>query len=119
MGDVAATKRRTGTGPGLAAPPGRVGPRVSPSGRATAYLTPEDRVDVGRQARAAVKRSAHGGWTPAAGRDPLGILEEQARGREQSLIPIRYGRMAASPFAFYREPRRSWPPTWPVRPAPA
>ena len=79
-----------------------MGPRVSPSGRATAYLTPEDRVDVGRQARAAVKRSAHGGWTPAAGRDPLGILEEQARGREQSLIPIRYGRMAASPFAFYR-----------------
>ena len=30
------------------------------------------------------------------------LLEEQARSRVQSLVPIRYGRMAASPFAFFR-----------------
>jgi uncharacterized protein (DUF2252 family) len=75
---------------------------VSPTGRVTAYLTPEDRAAAGRLARAEVKRSAHAEWAPAPGRDPLGILEEQSRGREQSLVPIRYGRMAASPFAFYR-----------------
>jgi uncharacterized protein (DUF2252 family) len=70
--------------------------------KAAAYLTPEDRAAVGRRARAAAQRSSHGEWTPPAGRDPLAVLEQQSRGREPSLIPIRYGRMAAGPFAFLR-----------------
>jgi uncharacterized protein (DUF2252 family) len=35
-------------------------------------------------------------------RDPIGLLEEQAASRLPELVPIRYGRMLASPFAFYR-----------------
>lgn len=35
-------------------------------------------------------------------RDPLDVLTEQDEGRVQSLVPIRHGRMNASPFAFYR-----------------
>jgi uncharacterized protein (DUF2252 family) len=35
-------------------------------------------------------------------RDPIGLLEEQAVSRVPELVPIRYGRMLVSPFAFYR-----------------
>ena len=35
-------------------------------------------------------------------RDPVEILVEQGAERQQDLLPIRYGRMAASPFAFLR-----------------
>src|SRR6202012_780381 len=44
-----------------------------------------------------------GEWEPSAGReDPLAILEAQAATRVAKLVPIRHGRMAASPFAFFR-----------------
>ena len=62
-----------------------------------------DRVERGRTARAAVPRSTHGEWTPPAGRrDPIDLLQEQASERVQELLPIRYGRMLNSPFAFFR-----------------
>ena len=35
-------------------------------------------------------------------RDPIDLLEEQAMTRLPELVPIRYGRMLESPFAFYR-----------------
>lgn len=35
-------------------------------------------------------------------RDPLALLESQASSRVADLVPVRYGRMAASPFAFFR-----------------
>ncbi len=48
-------------------------------------------------------RSRHGDWkAPADRTDPLEILALQATTRVPDLVPIRYGRMAASPFAFYR-----------------
>lgn len=66
-------------------------------------LTSEERLAKGRAAREATPRAAHGGWAPAPGRpDPLALLEEQAQTRLPQLVPIRYGRMLASPFAFYR-----------------
>ncbi len=34
--------------------------------------------------------------------DPVAVLERQGRDRLPELLPIRYGRMAASPFAFFR-----------------
>ena len=34
--------------------------------------------------------------------DPIELLEEQAKRRTPDLVPIRYGRMVSSPFAFYR-----------------
>jgi uncharacterized protein (DUF2252 family) len=61
------------------------------------------RAERGRTARTAVPRSTHGEWTPAADRrDPIELLQEQAAERVQELVPIRYGRMLNSPFAFYR-----------------
>ena len=47
-------------------------------------------------------RSSHGPWAPAADRDPVGLLEEQASTRVPNWYPIRYGRMLVSPFTFYR-----------------
>jgi uncharacterized protein (DUF2252 family) len=67
------------------------------------HLTPAERAARGKAARAEVPRSSHGGWDAPSGRaDPVGLLEEQAKSRVQDLVPIRYGRMLASPFAFYR-----------------
>ena len=58
---------------------------------------------MGRATRADAPRSSHADWTPAKDRaDPIELLEEQARTRVQELLPIRYGRMAATPFAFFR-----------------
>jgi uncharacterized protein (DUF2252 family) len=37
-----------------------------------------------------------------AGRDPLALLEAQDRSRVAELGPIRYGRMLASPFSYFR-----------------
>jgi uncharacterized protein (DUF2252 family) len=57
----------------------------------------------GKAARKATPRASHAAFEPAAARtDPLGLLERQAATRVPELVPIRYGRMLASPFAFYR-----------------
>ncbi|MGE0066313.1 MAG: DUF2252 domain-containing protein [Solirubrobacterales bacterium] len=62
-----------------------------------------DREAQGKAARSKARRTAHGEWQPADDRrDPIEILEGQAASRVPELVPIRYGRMAASPFAFYR-----------------
>src|SRR5205085_2582949 len=65
--------------------------------------SPAERTEMGRATRADAPRSSHADWTPAKDRaDPIELLEEQARTRVQELLPIRYGRMAATPFAFFR-----------------
>jgi uncharacterized protein (DUF2252 family) len=57
----------------------------------------------GKAARSAASRSSHAGYrAPADREDPVAILERQAESRVPDLVPIRYGRMAASPFAFFR-----------------
>ena len=57
----------------------------------------------GRAARQEVPRGAHAGWAPAPDRpDPVDLLEAQASDRIEDLMPIRYSRMMASPFAFMR-----------------
>ena len=67
------------------------------------HLTVDDRVAIGRTARANTPRESHAAWAPPSERsDPIALLEEQARTRVADLVPIRYGRMLASPFAFYR-----------------
>ncbi|MGZ4708240.1 MAG: DUF2252 family protein, partial [Acidimicrobiales bacterium] len=66
-------------------------------------LSIDERAARGKAARAAVSRASHGEWAPAADRaDPIALLEHQATTRVPELVPIRYGRMAASPFAYYR-----------------
>src|SRR4051812_224351 len=62
-----------------------------------------ERRAAGKSAREAVPRKAHAVWRPPADRpDPVGILERQASTWLQELLPIRYGRMSQSPFAFFR-----------------
>ena len=57
----------------------------------------------GKAARADVPRSAHGAWEPpSVRRDPVELLDEQARTRLPELVPIRHGRMLVSPFTFFR-----------------
>ncbi len=69
----------------------------------TASLQPGESAERGRGARRQVPRSAHGDWHPADDRpDPVAVLMRQAESRVQELLPIRYGRMSASPFTFYR-----------------
>jgi uncharacterized protein (DUF2252 family) len=65
--------------------------------------TGEERRAAGRALRAEVPRSAHAEWdVEARDREPIAVLEEQARTRVPELVPVRHGRMAASPFAFFR-----------------
>jgi uncharacterized protein (DUF2252 family) len=57
----------------------------------------------GKQMRKVVPRASHGGWDRRdEHRDPVYILQQQATTRVPDLVPIRYARMLASPFAFYR-----------------
>jgi hypothetical protein len=67
------------------------------------HRTPQERAELGKAARAEVPRSSHAGWEPAADRpDPIGLLQDQATTRLPELVPIRYGRMLATAFTFYR-----------------
>lgn len=57
----------------------------------------------GKHLRKQTPRSSHGDWRPVSDRtDPIDLLQEQDKGRLQHLLPIKYGRMMASPFAFLR-----------------
>ena len=68
-----------------------------------AHLSPAERVARGKAARSEVPRSSHGTFEPSEQRpDPIALLEEQAGSRVPELVPIRYGRMSVSAFAFYR-----------------
>jgi len=67
------------------------------------HPSPKERAALGKAAREEAPRASHGDWSPASDRrDPIEILEEQARTRVPDLVPIRYGRMLVSPFTFYR-----------------
>jgi len=62
-----------------------------------------DRMAAGKRLRTAVPRASLAEYKPQANRkDPVAILETQAKTRYQELIPVRYARMLASPFAFLR-----------------
>jgi uncharacterized protein (DUF2252 family) len=65
------------------------------------HPTVAERVAHGREARLACPRADHARLDPPE-RDPVALLEAQAVTRVPELVPIRYGRMLTSPFAFYR-----------------
>jgi uncharacterized protein (DUF2252 family) len=66
-------------------------------------LSVEERMAAGKALRKKFPRIKNGEYKPAANRaDPVSILEEQAKTRLHDLVPIRYARMLASPFAFLR-----------------
>ena len=63
----------------------------------------ETRYEQGQALRVQTPRESHALWTPPADRaDPVATVLASNVGREKSLIPLRMGRMAESPFAFLR-----------------
>jgi uncharacterized protein (DUF2252 family) len=66
-------------------------------------LTPAERAARGRRIRSDVPRSSHANFDASTReRDPIGVLIDQSATRLPDLLPIRYGRMLASPFAYFR-----------------
>ena len=68
--------------------------------RATSRL---DRYRMGKELRRQVPRRALGEWSVRPGRqDPVRLIIESHAGRLDWLIPVRVGRMAATPYGFLR-----------------
>ena len=62
-----------------------------------------ERMAAGKALRVKVPHAAHAKYRAArTRRDPVDILEAQGVSRLQFLVPLRYSRMLASPFAFLR-----------------
>ena len=69
---------------------------------AVTHLTRAERAAVGKAARERVGRASLGEVLADGRADAVELLEGQATSRVAELVPIRYGRMSTSPFAFYR-----------------
>ena len=71
--------------------------------RTATVLPASERRQAGQALLKIVPRGLHAHWPRSASRrDPVDILIESGRHRIASLLPIRYDRMRASPFAFFR-----------------
>src|SRR5277367_3360130 len=68
----------------------------------TELSTSQERRAVGQSRRKQLRRQDHCNWQPQKRHDPIAVLEESMRGRVPSLITLKYERMAASPFGFFR-----------------
>jgi uncharacterized protein (DUF2252 family) len=98
----AATKAATQRAPARKVTP-KASPRIAAPARTHPYRTLEERVARGLAWREAAPLEGHAQYRPNRRRSsPIGILRGQDDARVQELIPIRYGRMSASAFAFYR-----------------
>ena len=75
---------------------------TDPIADAPRLLTREQRQAAGKALRGVVTRESHADFTVDPHRDPLPILTAGDADRLQALVPERYKRMDASPFAFYR-----------------
>jgi len=57
----------------------------------------------GKSLREKCPRASHAAWQPAADRPgPVSLVLKADEGRLPELLPLRHGRMALSPFTFYR-----------------
>ena len=84
----------------VAGAPPELGPLMHTGGE---LMTRAERRQLGRERRKVAQRSSHAGWVaPETRRDPFAVLEDQNRRRFPDLVPLRWGRMVASPFTFYR-----------------
>ncbi len=62
-----------------------------------------DGIERGKALRSSVPRESHAEWAPSIDRpDPVKLLRSQGKTRVQALLPLRYERMSASAFTFYR-----------------
>ena len=72
-------------------------------GQPVPHLSPEERAALGKAARERTPRATQAHFARPDGQpDAVDRLESQAASRVPDLVPIRYGRMMTSPFAFYR-----------------
>ena len=55
-----------------------------------------------REVRSRMPLASHAHLDPSGVPDVVAVLEDQGRTRLAELLPVRYGRMLSSPFAFYR-----------------
>src|SRR3954454_10692287 len=56
----------------------------------------------GKAARQEAPLASHAEFQPSWGRNPVGLLLDQAKSRVPELVPVRHGRMLVSPFTYYR-----------------
>lgn len=76
---------------------------MTPVLRGVPSLPLAERRTAGKALRSQTPRSSHALWSPIRDRaDPIQLLEASNQSRLADLIPIRYGRMLISPFAFLR-----------------
>ena len=72
-------------------------------GTLTTPPLPQERVTLGKQKRAEVKRNSLAQWEPKARQTaPIATLHRANAGRVPTLVKLKYERMAASPFVFFR-----------------
>lgn len=75
-------------------------PKVSDKESLPAF---QERQEKGRDLRKEVPRSSHKSLGPMHDRpDPVNLLQKHDEKRLKKLLPIKYGRMLKSPFAFFR-----------------
>ena len=85
---------------GRGAVPSRAGRAGAARVRPARYA---ERRAAGKALRELVPREEHARWkAPRDRHDPVQLVIESSKGRIPDLVPIRYGRMAVSPFTFYR-----------------
>jgi uncharacterized protein (DUF2252 family) len=106
-----AAKPRTPAAPRQAAKPAVAPQAARPRAQAVPRRRPQapvkqlsraDRAARGKDARAVAPLESHAEFSPAQGRDPVGLLLGQAASRVPELVPVRHGRMMVSPFTYYR-----------------
>ena len=69
----------------------------------TMPLSPKERLTLGQQRRKQMRRAEHGVWKAKARReDPLKLMEKSMHGRVPALAALKYERMEASPFGYFR-----------------
>jgi uncharacterized protein (DUF2252 family) len=74
-----------------------------PAPEPVVHLTVAERSARGRAARSETPRTSHGTLEEdGTSRDPVALVDAGTELRVAELVPIRYGRMLVSPFAFYR-----------------
>ncbi|MGE0659454.1 MAG: DUF2252 domain-containing protein [Reyranellaceae bacterium] len=78
-------------------------PKAKKRVAASDFLPSDERRAQGKALRDLVSRESQGHWKARKDRrDPVELLKDTNKGRLAQLIPIRFGRMMQSPFAFYR-----------------
>jgi uncharacterized protein (DUF2252 family) len=78
-------------------------PVPSMPGHQPKIVTRKEWRQLGQSCRHKVARADHANWDPKHRRyDVIDLLLAAQRGRIPSLLPIKWGRMAASPFGFFR-----------------